>query len=187
MDYPSHGYTYSGVTFSGPTPAGFKYPICAAFDGAASQVRLENTSYPFGLARWTISCWFKKTGAGVATVTAGGTDGFPTADPIVPLVTKGRGEADGSNVDANWHLGLNKVNNGSTYRLAGDFEDMASGANHRIVGTSDIVDGQWYHGVFTFDGAQMKLFLNGALEATVASSAPLRNSFICAPSNVNTP
>ena len=117
------------------------------------------------MARWTISCWFKKTGAGVATATAGGADGFPATDPIVPLVTKGRGEADGSNVDANWHLGLNKVNNGSTYRLAGDFEDMASGANHRIVGTSDIVDGQWYHGVFTFDGAQMKLFLNGALRS----------------------
>jgi hypothetical protein len=174
----NHGYTYSGVTFGGPTPSGFKYPICATFDGAASQVRLENTSYPFGMARWTISCWFKKTGAGVATATAGGADGFPATDPIVPLVAKGRGEADGSNVDANWHLGLNKVNNGSTYRLAGDFEDMASGANHRIVGTTNIVDGLWYHGVFTFDGAQMKLFLNGALEATVATSAAPRSDSV---------
>ena len=174
----NHGYSYSGVTFSGPTPPGFKYPICAKFDGAASQVRLENTSYPFGLSRWTISCWFKKTGAGVATSTAGGVDGFPASDPIVPLVTKGRGEADGSNVDANWHLGLNKVSNGSTYRLGGDFEDMATGGNHRIVGTSNIADGQWYHAAFTFDGAALKLYLNGALEASVATSASPRSDSI---------
>ena len=175
----NHGFSYSGVTFGGPTPPGFKYPICAKFDGAASQVRLENTPYPFGLSRWTISCWFKKTGAGVATSTAGGADGFPASDPIVPLVTKGRGEADGSNVDCNWFLGLNKVNNGATYRLAGDFEDMnASNNNHRIVGTSNIADGQWYHAAFTFDGAALKLYLNGALEATVATAAAPRSDSI---------
>jgi hypothetical protein len=174
----NHGYSYSGVTFGGPTPPGFRYPICAKFDGAASQVRLENTSYPFRLPRWTISCWFKKTGAGVATTTAGGADGFPSSDPIVPLVTKGRGESDGSNVDCNWHLGLNKVNNGSTYRLAGDFEDASSGGNHRIVATSNIADGQWYHAAFTFDGAALKLYLNGALEATVATAAAPRSDSI---------
>jgi hypothetical protein len=175
----SHAVAVSGVTFSGPTPAGMRYPICAKFDGAASQVRLEEATYPFGLSRWTVSCWFKKLGPGVATNTASAADGFPVTDPVVPLVTKGRGESDGSNVDMNWLLGLNRVNNGAVFRLAGDFEDMtASNNNHRIVGATDIVDGQWYHGVFTFDGAQMKLYLNGVLEATVATSASPRSDSI---------
>lgn len=174
----NHGYSYSGVTFSGPTPRGFKYPIAAKFDGAAAQVRLENTTYLLGMARFTISCWFKKTGAGVTATTAGGADGFPTGDPIVPLVTKGRGESDGSNVDCNWFLGLNKVSNGATYKLAADFEDMATGGNHRIVGTTSIVDGTWYHGAVTFDGAALKLYLNGTLEATVTTSAVPRSDSI---------
>lgn len=175
----NHGFSYSGVTFGGPTPLGLKYAIAAKFDGAASQVRLENASYPFGLARWTVFCWFKKTGAGLTTSTSGGADGFPSTDPIVPLVTKGRGEADGSNVDCNWFLGLNRVNNGATYRLAGDFEDMGGAPNnHRIVGATNIVDGQWYHAAFTFDGAALKLYLNGALEATVATAAAPRSDSI---------
>jgi hypothetical protein len=141
----NHGYSYLDLTFTGPTPRGFNYPIAAKFDGTAAQVRLENTTYPLGCARFTISCWFKKTAAGVTATTADGADGFPTGDPIVPLVTKGRGEADGSNVDCSWFLGLNTVSNGSTYKLAADFEDTATGGNHRIVGTTSIFqDKAWW-------------------------------------------
>ena len=32
----NHGFSYSGVTFGGPTPLGFKYGFCAKFDGAAA-------------------------------------------------------------------------------------------------------------------------------------------------------
>ena len=39
----NHGYSYSGVTFGGPTPPGFKYPICAKFDGAASIRKVSRT------------------------------------------------------------------------------------------------------------------------------------------------
>lgn len=79
----NHGFSYSGVTFTGPTPVGFKYPITANFNGSGSQMRLENTTYPFGLPRWTAMCWFRKTGAGATTVTSGGTDGFPSRSSVI--------------------------------------------------------------------------------------------------------
>jgi hypothetical protein len=166
----NHAFSYSGLPFSGPSPSGMKYPYAAKFDGAASQVRLEDTTYPLQLSRWTIACWFKKTAAGVTTTTAGGADGFATGDPVLPLVTKGRGESETAGLNCNWFLGINKVNNGSVYKLAGDFEE-STGPNHRIVGATEIQDNQWYFGVFTFDGASMKLYLNGVEDAAVATSA----------------
>lgn len=173
QDYSSignHAYTRSGLQFTGPSPLGFQRRQCGYFDGSSSQIRLENTSYPFGLSRWTIACWFKKTGAGTTTSTAGGADGFPSSDPVLPLVTKGRGEAEGSNVDCNWFFGINKVSNGATYKLAGDFEqtNATAGGNNRIVGATALSDNTWYFGVFSFDGANMKLYLNGVLETTTA-------------------
>ncbi len=47
-----------------------------------------------------------------------------TASSIIPLVAHGSPEADSSNVDENWILGIN----GTTGTLAADFEDMASGS-----------------------------------------------------------
>ena len=54
------------------------------------------------LGTFTIETWFKRTGAGVANTT--GTGGITQ---FIPLVTHGGPEADGSNVDANWLLGIN--------------------------------------------------------------------------------
>src|SRR3954469_20948211 len=58
----NHAFTRSGVRFTGPAPVGFRNRQVTLFDGAASQIRLEDTTYPFGIPRWTIMCWFKKTG-----------------------------------------------------------------------------------------------------------------------------
>ena len=155
-----------GVTFSGPAPFGFKGSINSSFNGTSSQIRVENSTYPFQLAQFTISCWFKKTGNGTTTTTSGGADGFATGDPIVPLVTKGRGEAETpSNVNLNWFLGLNNINNGGTFRIGGDFE-QASGGNHRVVGTTLISNNTWYFAAYTFNGTTGSIYLNGLLEGT---------------------
>ena len=54
-----------------------------------------------GTATFTIETWFKREGASVGTNTGNG--GIPDA---IPLVTKGRAEAEGSNVDMNYFLGI---------------------------------------------------------------------------------
>ena len=54
-----------------------------------------------GLAQFTLECWFRRDGAGTTTTT--GTDGIEDA---IPLVTKGRGEAEAGTVDINYFFGI---------------------------------------------------------------------------------
>ncbi|MBI5386816.1 MAG: metallophosphoesterase [Verrucomicrobia bacterium] len=125
------------------------------FDGGDDYVTFGQAP-ELGAATFTIETWFKRNGPGVAVTT--GSSGLVAA---VPLVAKGRGQADGSNVDMNWFLGL------SGNRLAADFEDLATGLNHPVLGSTAIVDGQWYHAAATYDGSTWRLYLNGVQDAAV--------------------
>ena len=115
-----------------------------------------------GAATFTIETWFKREGPGVSLST--GTGGLPAA---IPLVTKGRGEADGSNLDMNYFLGIN----GTTRVLVADFEDAATGLNHPVQGVTAICDNVWYHAAATYDGTTWRLYLNGQLETTLVVGA----------------
>src|SRR5262245_11038294 len=96
----------------------------------------SNTYVTFGnpaalqLSQFTIECWFKRTGTGVSIST--GTGGITA----IPLVTKGTSEADGSNVDANYFMGINTTGN----KLCVDFEEGSGGTspglNHPLTGTT---------------------------------------------------
>ena len=118
---------------------------------------------------FTLETWFKREGPGVATST--GTGGLAAA---IPLVTKGRGEAEGSNVDMNYFLGIDS----KTRVLAADFEDTAGGVNHPVLGTTAICDGLWYHAAATYDGTTWRLYLNGVLDTqlVVGSFTPRSDS-----------
>src|SRR5207245_5921227 len=86
------------------------------FDGVSKRVTF-GPAPGLNAATFTIETWFKREGAGTTASTGSG--GITNA---IPLVTKGVAQADGSNVDANWFLGIN----GSTRVLIADFEDMAT-------------------------------------------------------------
>ncbi len=117
-----------------------------------------------GLTQFTIETWFRRDGTG--STTTSGSGGVTNA---IPLVTKGRGEGDTpTNLNMNYLLGIRASDN----VLVADFEDVnTSNNNHPIIGTTPIVTGTWYHGAVTFDGSSLKLYLNGNLEATVATTA----------------
>ncbi|MGH9869646.1 MAG: LamG-like jellyroll fold domain-containing protein [Candidatus Polarisedimenticolia bacterium] len=143
--------------------------VCAAaaaqgalsFDGTNDYVTFGGAS-ELGSAQFTIETWFKRTGTGIANQTGSG--GIPS---LIPLVTKGAPEADGSNVDANYILGINTAGN----VLAADFEDTATGLNHPLSGTTPIANDTWYHAAATYDGTTWRLYLNGGLEVTLAVGA----------------
>lgn len=149
----------------------------AQFSGAIdSYIKLETQGAPasrFRAANFTIMCWFRRTGAGVEATTSGGADGFPAADGIVPLVTKGRGEGEGGGVNCNWFLGLNDGT--GNIRIAGDFESL-TGPNHKIVGTTNISNDTWYMATLTYDGSELKIYLNDSLENTVSTSDTADNT-----------
>src|SRR5439155_20546745 len=123
-------------------------------------------------ATFTVETWFKRDSAGVSTSTGtGGVD-------AIPLVTKGRAEAEASNVDMNYFLGINNATN----QLAADFEEGAGapspGLNHPILGTTAIQNNVWYHAAVTYDGTTLRLYLNGIQENAISIGRPPRSDSI---------
>ena len=170
---PLENGTVTGTGSSWVANAPFDVAPCA--DDSSSMLRFDGTndyvtfgtSTELGLTQFTLETWFKREGAGVGNTTGtggiGGTGGTGGLDQV-PLIAKGAPEADGSNVDANYVFGINTTGN----VLAADFEDTATGLNHPIVGTTAIVNNNWYHAAATYDGTTWRLYLNGNLEATLA-------------------
>ena len=144
-----------GTPFA-PTPLAGNHGV--TFNGSSDYVTFGQAP-GLGTATFTIETWFKRTGAGVGTST-----GAFTGTQAIPLVTKGRGEADGSNLDSNYFLGIHST----TGTLIADFESMASGANAPIEGTTPIAISatEWHHAAATYDGTTFNLYLDGELEAT---------------------
>ncbi len=115
-----------------------------------------------GLEKLTVEAWIRRDGAGVTmTSGAGGLR-------LVPIVTKGLGEGDGSNIDCNYAFGLwGDV-------LGADFEDAASGANHPVFGKTAIPVGEWHHVAATYDGMTWRLYLDGKLDGEATANATPR-------------
>ncbi len=138
------------------------------FDGANEYVTF-GAAPGLGASTFTIETWFNRQGPGVATSTGSG--GITDA---IPLVTKGRAEAEGSNVDMNYFLGI-RASDGV---LVADFEDTAGGANHPVAGTTAVASNYWNHAAATYDGTTWRLYLNGNLEATLAANRTPRSDSI---------
>ena len=129
-----------------------------------------------GLAtpQFTLETWFKRTGAGVGTSTGSG--GIASA---VPLIAKGRAEAEGSNVDMNYFFGIDATSG----KLVADFEEGAGGTgplglNHPVSGTAVVTSNVWHHAAATYDGTTWKLYLDGALDGSLAVNQPARGDSI---------
>src|SRR5688500_4588192 len=100
------------------------------FNGSTQYVTF-GAAPTLGATSFTLETWFYWTGAGGTTTTSGAGGGGLTVGAI-PLVTKGRGEADGSNVDLNYFLGIQGG------KLAADFEEGLGGPgplgqNHAVI------------------------------------------------------
>ncbi len=126
-----------------------------------------------GLQTFTIELWLKRLGPGLTTNTGSG------GIIAVPLVTRGMNEADNSNRDLNYFLGIDQ-----TGVLAADFEECArtqagcpqtttnqarGGQNFPVKGSTVLRNNTWYHAAVTFDGRYWKLYLNGAIERMTGS------------------
>jgi len=136
------------------------------FDGTNDYITFGQATSTLGTPTFTIECWFMRTGAGITTST--GTGGVTNA---VPLLTKGRGEAEASTVDMNYFLGIRA----SDSVLVADFEEgtgqLSPGLNHPVIGVTQLARNVWYHAAATFDGTNFRVYLNGILENTVVVGA----------------
>ena len=110
------------------------------------------------------------SGPAPGTPTSTGNGGITNA---IPLITKGRAEAETAAADVNYFLGIDATSG----KLVADFEEGQSGAtpsaNHPITGTTAIPVGPaWHHAAATYDGSTWNLYLDGALDATLAVGKP---------------
>ena len=161
-------------------------PCGLQFASASSQYVRFGTVVPnpggvtdgLNASTFTLELWFNRTGTGVTTTTsAAGGGGLLSA---VPLIAKGRGEGENSNIDMNYFFGIDTATN----RLAADFEEGAApnpapGQNHSIIGTSPVAVGSgWHHGAVTWDGSTWKLYLDGKLDRaqTIGTFTPRSDS-----------
>jgi Concanavalin A-like lectin/glucanases superfamily/Fibronectin type III domain/Calcineurin-like phosphoesterase len=163
-------YCYRVRAINGSGNSAYAGPTCATTpaEGAnALDLGSAGAYVTFGVApslatqNFTIETWFKKTGAGIANTT--GASGIN----IIPILSKGSPEAEGSTVDANYILGIQS----GTNFIAADFEEgtgsSTPGLNHPIVGTTPITDNVWHHAAATFENGVFKIYLDGILEATL--------------------
>ena len=118
---PNDGTTDGSPASASATVVGAPAGSGIQFDGLDDYVTF-GPAPGLGAARFTLETWFKRTGAGVGTSTGNG--GIANA---IPLVTKGRAEAEGSNVDMNYFLGIDATSG----KLVADFEEGAA-APHRV-------------------------------------------------------
>ncbi len=132
------------------------------FNGSSQHVTF-GPAPALGASAFTLETWFKRTGAGVGTNTGNG--GIASA---IPLITKGRAEAEGSNVDMNYFFGIDAT----TGTLVADFEDMATGQNHPVTGSTVVSSNVWHHAAVTYDGQTWTLYLDGVRDATLTLAAP---------------
>jgi hypothetical protein len=127
-----------------------------------------NAAANLGEQTFTLAAWIKRTGTGYTAST--GTGGLTA----VPIVAKGVGESDNSNVDANFIMGIDSNNH-----LCADFETYSvtnpvnptgssnSGTNFPITGNATlVVDNNWHHVAATWDGSGWSLYVDGVLDGT---------------------
>ncbi len=160
----------SGTPPTWVNPSGVLGSYALQFSSSSLQyVTFGQATTTLGALTFTLECWFNWTGGGVTTST--GTGGLTT---VIPLVTKGRGEADGDNRDMNYFLGIQGG------KLAADFEDIdaasvdgdAAGQNQPIFGTITITTNVWHHAAATFDGTIWRLYLDGVLDNSLDVTNP---------------
>lgn len=135
------------------------------FDGVDDYVTMGPAPL-LGLDRFTLEAWVRREGTGVPFGT--GVGGIS----LVPIMGKGRGESDGTNVDCNYAFGF------AGDVLGADFEDSATGANHPVSGKTKIPIGEWHHVAVSYDGTKWQLFVDGKLDGELAVNATPRKDSI---------
>ena len=124
------------------------------FNGVNEYVGLGDPA-AIKLSTFTLETWFRRVGTGITTTTGAG--GVIAA----PLISKGRDQADQSNLDMNYFLGIREDG-----VLVADFEDSNLGINVPVTGKTSVPLDEWHHVAATFDGTKWMLYLDGNLEAT---------------------
>jgi large repetitive protein len=141
--------TVNGAHANGPTLGGVGAPTFAnaatSFDGVDDYIGFGDVYDFAGTASFTLEGWFNRTAVGENTwrVVAG-------KEPAA-------GSRDG------WALAISP---GSQLLY---FDRVTAGNDDTAISTTATVAGTWYHVAATYDGATMRIYVNGSLEGSTPS------------------
>src|SRR5688500_4085446 len=113
------------LLFLGVTSSAFAAPNGVRFNGTNQYVTSGTAASP-AAPTLTVELWFRREGTAAVTSTGSGANAANGLINVVPLLAKGRGQADGSNLDANYFLGFRTTDN----VLVADYEDFAASNNN---------------------------------------------------------
>ena len=137
-----------------PSSSGYHYAPFITINDASDILDTQDRP-DLRLSKFSVAAWFRTT-----SVPDGDDDyGF--------IANKGGSGTDSSGKNQNY--GLWTTTSG---KLSGGFE-TSSGSNKYVTSDKSYVDGQWHHGVVTFDGSNVRLYVDGIqVKSTSTTSLP---------------
>jgi hypothetical protein len=144
----------NGVCVPNTPSSGYHYAPFLTINDASDILDTQDRP-DLRLSKFSVAAWFRTT-----SVPDGDDDyGF--------IANKGGSGTDSSGKNQNY--GLWTTTSG---KLSGGFE-TSSGSNKYVTSDKSYVDGQWHHGVVTFDGSNVRLYVDGIqVKSTSTTSLP---------------
>jgi hypothetical protein len=127
-----------------PSPTGYHYEPFLTVNSHNDVVSVQSTQ-SLKLSKFSVAAWFKTT------------SNFGSEASIV---NKGGFGTDSSGNNMNYGIWMT-----SSEKVEGGFE-TSSGSNRYTVSSSSFNDGKWHHGVVTFDGSIVRLYVDGVQVGT---------------------
>jgi hypothetical protein len=153
--------TANGAHGNGPTVGGTGAPTYAngstIFDGVDDYIGFGDVYDFAGTASFTVEGWFNRTTVGEAGTWRIVAGKEPGADP-----------RDG------WAVAIAPNTAGCPQCIY--FDRVSASIDDVVISTTATVAGTWYHFAATYDGVTMRMYVNGALEASVPSALSIPNT-----------
>ncbi|MGI9010383.1 MAG: LamG-like jellyroll fold domain-containing protein [Nitrososphaeraceae archaeon] len=148
---PPGQHLKNGVCVPDSTSSGYHYAPFLTVNDASDIVDTQDRP-DLRLSKFSVAAWFK-------TTTVPSDDGF--------IANKGGSGTDSPGKNQNYGIWIT-----SSGKLSGGYE-TSSGSNKYTTSDKSYVDGQWQHGVVTFDGSIVRLYVNGIqVKSTSTTSLP---------------
>ena len=159
--YPGSGSTWNDLASSGISMTLYGSPTYSSANGgylsfvpSSSQYGSTSTSLP-AASTWTVEAFIYYNGTNTGGLPCIFTDTYP-----------------GNTNSIQWTLG--SLSGGSSTTLQAGYY---SGGWFTTPVQSPLTSGNWYHVIGTYDGTNIKLYINGSLNQTTASAtAPVQNT-----------